>query len=56
MDNEYDEVRMRRMFNAIRSTELKNDKTGKYSDKEMVELIKKYVVKLVKEEMGVNSK
>ena len=40
MANEYDETTMQKMFDAIRSTELKNDKTGRYSDKEMVDLIK----------------
>ncbi len=53
MANEYDEAIMQKMFDVIRSTELKNDKTGRSSDKEMVDLIKKYVVKQVKEEMGV---
>lgn len=53
MANEYDEATMQKMFDVIRSKELKNDKTGQYSDKEMVELIKKIVVKQVKEDMGV---
>lgn len=53
MANECDKATMQKMFDAIRSSELKNDKTGRYSDKEMVDLIKRYVVKRVKDEMEV---
>ena len=50
-NNELDQKLLRKMFNAIRSAEIKNIKTQKRDDKVMVRLIEKYISDRVKEEM-----
>lgn len=45
-----DEKLLREMYNAIRSAEIKNIKTQKNDDKQMVSAIEKYVMKKVEEE------
>lgn len=53
-NNELDQKLLRKMFNAIRSAEIKNIKTQKRDDKVMVRLIEKYISDRVKEEMKKN--
>ena len=53
-NNELDQKLLRKMFNAIRSAEIKNFKTQKRDDKVMVRLIEKYISDRVKEEMKKN--
>lgn len=43
---------MRKMFNTIRSAEVKNIKTQKQDDKGMVGIIEKYINGKVEEEMN----
>lgn len=45
---------MRKMFNSIRSAEIKNIKTQKQDDKGMVGIIEKYIDGKVREEMKNN--
>lgn len=45
---------MRKMFNSIRSAEIKNIKTQKQDDKGMVGIIEKYIDEKVREEMKDN--
>lgn len=52
--NELDSHLLRTMFNAIRSTEIKNIKTQTRDDKGMVKAIENYVTKKVREEMNKN--
>lgn len=52
--NELDSHLLRTMFNAIRSTEIKNIKTQTRDDKGMVKVIENYVTKKVREEMNKN--
>ena len=52
--NELDSHLLRTMFNAIRSTEIKNIKTQTRDDKGMVKAIENYVTKKVREEMDKN--
>lgn len=46
-----DEKLLREMYNAIRSAEIKNIKTQKNDNKQMVKAITKYIVKKVEEEV-----
>lgn len=46
-----DEILLREMYNAIRSAEIKNIKTQKNDDKQMVSAIEKYIVKKVEAEV-----
>lgn len=45
---------MRKMFNSIRSVEIKNIKTQKRDDKGMVGILEKYIDGKVREEMKDN--
>lgn len=45
-----DDLLMREMYNAIRSAEIKNIKTQKKDDKQMVAAITKYILDKVKKE------
>ena len=47
-----DEQKLRKMYDEIRGVELKNDKTGQYDDKEMVDRIMRYLLKKAKEEVN----
>ena len=49
-----DEMLLREMYNAIRSAEIKNIKTQKNDDKQMVSAIERYIVKKVEEEIQKN--
>lgn len=49
-----DEQLLRKMFNSIRSAEIKNIKTQKKDDKGMVRVIEEYVSSKVREEMKDN--
>ncbi len=42
---------VREMFKVIRSAEIKNDKTGKYDDKAMVNRIRNYILEIAKKEV-----
>ena len=53
-NNELDSKLLREMFIAIRSAEIKNIKTQKNDDKQMVGAIEKYIVKKVGEEVERN--
>lgn len=53
-NNELDEQLLRKMFNSIRSAEIKNIKTQKKDDKGMVRVIEEYVSGKVREEMKDN--
>lgn len=53
-NKELDEQLLRKMFNAIRSAEIKNIKTQKKDDKGMVRVIEEYVSGKVKEKMKTN--
>lgn len=46
-----DEKLLREMYNAIRSAEIKNIKTQKNDDKQMVSTIERYIVKKVEAEV-----
>lgn len=46
-----DEQKIRMMYDTIRKDEIRNDKTGQFSDKEMVDRITKYLYKKAKEEV-----
>lgn len=46
-----DEKLLREMYNAIRSAEIKNIKTQKNDDKQMINAIERYIVKKVEEEV-----
>lgn len=46
-----DENLLREMYNAIRSAEIKNIKTQKNDDKQMVSTIERYIVKKVEAEV-----
>lgn len=46
-----DEQKLRKMYDLIRSDELRNDKTGQYDDKDMVDRIMKYLLKKANEEV-----
>lgn len=55
MENkELDSKLLREMFNTIRSAEIKNIKTQKNDEKQMVGAIAKYIVKKVGEEVEKN--
>lgn len=45
---------LREMYNKVRSAEIKNIKTQKNDDKQMVSAIEKYIVKKVEEEVHKN--
>lgn len=47
-----DEKLLREMYNVIRSAEIKNIKTQKNDDKQMVSAIEKYIVKKVEAEVN----
>lgn len=47
-----DEQRLQIMYDRIRKDELRNDKTGQYDDKEMVDRIVKYLHKMAEEEVS----
>ena len=49
-----DDKLLREMYNVIRSAEIKNIKTQKNDDKQMVSAIEKYIVKKVEEEARQN--
>ena len=53
-NKELDEQLLRKMFNAIRSAEIKNIKTQKKDDKGMIRVIEEYVSGKVREEMKDN--
>ena len=53
-NKELDEQLLRKMFNSIRSAEIKNIKTQKKDDKSMVRIIEEYVSNKVREEMKNN--
>lgn len=46
------ETLLREMYNKIRSAEIKNIKTQKYNNKQMVSSIEKYIFTEVKKEMS----
>ncbi len=46
-----DEMLLREMYNAIRSAEIKNIKTQKNDDKQMVSAIERYIIKKVEAEV-----
>jgi len=46
-----DEQRLQKMYDTIRKEELRNDKTGQYDDKAMVDRIMRYILKEAKEEV-----
>jgi len=53
-NKELDEQLLRKMFNSIRSAEIKNIKTQKKDDKGMIRVIEEYVSGKVREEMKDN--
>ena len=50
-NKELNETLLREMYNAIRKVEIKNIKTQKNDDKQMVASIEKYIYKKVEEEV-----
>lgn len=53
-NKELDEQLLRKMFNSIRSAEIKNIKTQKKDDKGMIRVIEEYVSGKVRKEMKDN--
>lgn len=48
-----DAEKLDKMYMEIRKAEIKNDKTGQWDDKEMVNKITNFLIKMAKEEMEV---
>lgn len=53
-NGDLDEQLLRKMFNVIRTAEIKNNKTQKKDDKGMIRSIETYVIGKVEEEMKKN--
>jgi hypothetical protein len=53
-NGDLDEQLLRKMFNVIRTAEIKNIKTQKKDDKGMIRSIETYVIGKVEEEMKKN--
>lgn len=53
-EKEINQLLLRKMFNAIRSAEIKNIKTQRKNDANMVKAIEEYIDKQVREEMKKN--
>ena len=53
-EKEINQLLLRKMFNAIRSAEIKNIKTQRKNDSNMVKAIEEYIDKQVREEMKKN--
>ena len=53
-NGDLDEQLLRKMFNVIRTAEIKNIKTQKKDDKGMIRSIETYVIGKVEEEMTKN--
>lgn len=53
-EKEVNQLLLRKMFNAIRSAEIKNIKTQRKNDANMVKAIEEYIDKQVREEMKKN--
>lgn len=49
-----DETLLREMYNAVRNAEIKNIKTQKNDDKQMVSAIESYITQKVKSEVREN--
>ena len=45
-----DTDKLKEIYNAIRQDEIKNVRTGKYDDKDMVDRIAKYLLKIARKE------